>query len=156
MIAFHNPQIRVTVLDRDASRIAQWQSKHLPIHEPGLEDIVRIARDGTRESKLTNSDPDNKTSIPARPSNLFFSTNSPEELPHADVILISVNTPTKTYGAGAGHATDIAALEGATRDIAQYAKAGAILVEKSTVPCGTSKLINDIVGFAAGLIDRTG
>ncbi len=81
-----------------------------------------------------------------RVPNLFFSTDSPKHLAEADMIFIGVNTPTKTFGIGAGCATDMTAIEGATRDIARYAKAGAILVEKSTVPCRTARLVQEIVG----------
>ncbi len=148
--------MRVTVLDRDERRVAQWNSKHLPIHEPGLSDVVRIARDGTvgrptqdqRQPSLNLSDQRSLPDLPApeRRPNLFFSTDSPKHLAEADIIFIGVNTPTKTFGIGAGCATDMTAIEGATRDIARYAKAGAILVEKSTVPCKTARLIQEIVG----------
>lgn len=146
MIAYHNPNVRVTVVDRDEQRIRGWQSRHLPIHEPGLADVVRLARDGTRECTAADSAdiPDNVT-VPARQPNLFFSTAGPVTIAESDMILISVNTPTKLRGLGAGRATDMTALEGAVREIAQHAKAGAILVEKSTVPCKTGQLIKDIV-----------
>lgn len=148
--------MRVTVLDRDERRVTQWNSKHLPIHEPGLSDLVRIARDGTvgratqdqwqsfTKSSDQRSVPD--ATVSDRLPNLFFSTDSPKHLAEADIIFIGVNTPTKTFGIGAGCATDMTAIEGATRDIARYAKAGTILVEKSTVPCRTARLIQEIVG----------
>lgn len=63
----------------------------------------------------------------------------------ADIIFICVNTPTKMYGLGAGSSADLGALEAATRTIAKHAKAGAVIVEKSTVPCGTARIISDIV-----------
>lgn len=63
----------------------------------------------------------------------------------ADIIFICVNTPTKMYGLGAGASADLGALEAATRTIAKHAKAGAVIVEKSTVPCGTARIISDIV-----------
>lgn len=86
--------------------------------------------------------------VPARVPNLFFSTEVAKSVAEADVIFITVNTPTKTKGLGAGSATDVTALEGATREIALHAKPGAILVEKSTVPCGTAELIMDTVSTA--------
>lgn len=146
MIALHNPNVRVTVVDRDEKRIRAWKSRHLPIHEPGLNDIVRLARDGTKACTAADAAeiPGNVV-LPARQPNLFFSTAGPATIADADMILISVNTPTKLRGLGAGRATDMTALEGAVREIAQHAKAGAILVEKSTVPCKTGQLIKDIV-----------
>lgn len=81
----------------------------------------------------------------AREPNLFFSTDVARCIAEADIILITVNTPTKTRGIGAGSATDMTALEGATKEIALHAKPGAILVEKSTVPCGTAELIKEVV-----------
>jgi UDPglucose 6-dehydrogenase len=54
IIAYQNPRVRVTVVDKDEARIRRWNSKHLPIYEPGLEEIVRIARDGTREFVFVN------------------------------------------------------------------------------------------------------
>lgn len=140
VIALHNPDVRVTVLDRDAARVAAWQSRHLPIHEPGLEQVVRIARDGGCPATDHGQ---------ARRGNLFFSTDSRAAMDKADVIFLAVNTPTKASGRGAGSASDLSALEGAVRDIATYAKDGAIIVEKSTVPSGTSNLISDIVSALA-------
>ncbi|KAK0124759.1 hypothetical protein ONS96_008642 [Cadophora gregata f. sp. sojae] len=167
MIAFQNPHIKVAVVDRDPRRIAQWNSKHLPIHEPGLEYILRIGRDGSRtcnisheshqiSSSSTESSSSSTTSecesqcaefseidIPARSPNLHFSTEVSKCISEADIVLIAVNTPTKTRGLGAGRATDVTALEAVTKEIALHTKTGAILVEKSTVPCRTSELIRD-------------
>ena len=136
VIALHNPHVRVTVVDRDERRINAWKGRHLPIHEPGLVDLVRLARDGGRSSK---NDP------AVRLPNLFFSTACTETIAQADMVLISVNTNTKRRGVGAGRATDMTALEGAARDVAIHAKAGTIVVEKSTVPVKTGQLIKDIV-----------
>jgi UDPglucose 6-dehydrogenase len=150
------------VVDRDPRRIASWKSKHLPIHENGLSDIVRIARDGSKACRFQNCPADEpghdrqpfdseseennpEINLPAREPNLFFSTEVARCIAEADIILITVNTPTKTRGIGAGSATDMTALEGATREIALHARPGAILVEKSTVPCGTAELIRDVV-----------
>jgi UDPglucose 6-dehydrogenase len=152
VLALHNPAVKVTVLDRDVSRIASWKSAHLPIHEPGLEPVVRIARDGgsVRQERADYAQLPVGTSEPlseatAREGNLFFSTDSASSIAEADIIFLAVNTPTKYSGRGAGAASDLAALEGATRDIARFAKNGAIIVEKSTVPCGTANLISEIV-----------
>ncbi|KAK4548468.1 hypothetical protein LTR36_009378 [Oleoguttula mirabilis] len=157
VIALHNPHVRVTVVDRDQKRIDAWNGRHLPIHEPGLVDVVRLARDGSSEGRRASSDQaeagamDGASRIigtvveSARMPNLFFSTACVETIGQADMCLISVNTPTKLRGVGSGRATDMAAFEGACRDIAIHAKAGTILVEKSTVPCKTGQLIKDIM-----------
>ncbi|RDW80441.1 hypothetical protein BP5796_05139 [Coleophoma crateriformis] len=168
VMAFSNPSIQVTVVDRDPNRIQQWKTKHLPIYEPGLTEVVRIARDGTRACAFRNesskAELDNMSSttsassecnsqcgehlaeelfIGARPPNLFFSTEVSKTISEADIILIAVNTPTKSRGIGAGRATDVGALEAVTREVAIHAKRGAIVVEKSTVPCRTAELIQD-------------
>ncbi|PVH71773.1 udp-glucose 6-dehydrogenase [Cadophora sp. DSE1049] len=165
MIAFQNPHMNVTVVDRDPRRIAQWNSKHLPIHEPGLDYILRIGRDGARSCTISQNSQHHSASstvsssssttsecesqcaeeitIPAREPNLHFSTEVSRSISEADIVLMAVNTPTKIRGLGAGRATDVTALEAVTREIALHAKTGAILVEKSTVPCRTSELICD-------------
>ncbi|KAG9232880.1 udp-glucose 6-dehydrogenase [Amylocarpus encephaloides] len=151
MIALQNPQIMVTVVDKDPARIRKWNTKHLPIHEPGLHDIIRIVRDGSRESPFINermhfaSRNHEPLSIPARSPNLIFSTEVSRSISEADVILIAVNTPTKRRGLGAGSATDVTALEAVSREVAIHAKAGAIIVEKSTVPCRTADTIKTIL-----------
>ncbi|KAF6788427.1 nucleotide sugar dehydrogenase [Colletotrichum sojae] len=175
VIAFQNPHIRVTVVDRDERRIRRWNSRHPPIYEPGLRDIVRVARDGARKWKCASpsespvksrhsaasSDPSPATSecdslceeglsssvaVPAREPNLFFSTRVSECISEADVILIAVNTPTKTRGHGAGSATDMTAFEAVTAEVARHARPGAIVVEKSTVPCWTAHLVRETLG----------
>lgn len=123
-------------------RIRRWRSKHLPIHEPGLSDIVRIARDGVEARTKSNG-----ISEPAREPNLFFSTDCNMHIASADVVFLSVNTPTKTHGLGAGYATDISMFESAARSVAMVAKPGAIIVEKSTVPCRTAEMVYDIVSL---------
>src|SRR5688572_17785698 len=99
MIAAKCPDIRVTVVDVNSQRIAQWNSDELPIYEPGLDSIVRAARG----------------------RNLFFSTAIDASILEADVIFVSVNTPTKTYGVGAGSAADLTHIELSARRIAQVA-----------------------------------
>jgi hypothetical protein len=85
VIAKNCPQHRVVVVDINAERIAAWQSDQLPIYEPGLDEIVRDTRD----------------------KNLFFSTETDRHIAEADIIFVSVNTPTKTFGQGAGKAADL-------------------------------------------------
>lgn len=86
-------------------------------------------------------------SIPKRTPNLTFSTRVTESISEADIVFICVNTPTKLYGLGAGATADLSILESATSMIAKNAKNGAIIVEKSTVPCGTAHMIQDILQF---------
>lgn len=169
-MAFQNPHLKITVVDRDPSRIKQWNSKHLPIFEPGLQDVLRIARDGSKASSFFNEplrsdsldsmSSDSSASsecesqcgehreeifVQARQPNLFFSTEVSKSISEADVVMIAVNTPTKMRGLGAGRATDMTALEAVSGEVAIHAKPGAIIVEKSTVPCRTADMIKDTV-----------
>jgi hypothetical protein len=144
LVAYHNPKIMVNVVDLNQDRIAAWNSAHLPIHEPGLPKIVRIARDGTSASTIDLPGL-GTVSIPERTPNLTFSTRVPESIAKADIVFICVNTPTKLYGHGAGATADLSIIESAAGTIAKHAKDGAIVVEKSTVPCGTALMIRDIV-----------
>ncbi|KAH8882906.1 nucleotide sugar dehydrogenase [Thozetella sp. PMI_491] len=166
VIALQNPHIRVTVVDKDERRIRRWNSRHPPIYEPGLNEIVRIARDGSRECVFVNEptkqdgsdhvseastsssecgsqcgDHHDVTAVAARQPNLFFTTDVARSINEADIVLIAVNTPTKYRGVGAGAATDMTAFEAVTSMVAQNAKPGAIIVEKSTVPCRTAQLV---------------
>ncbi len=125
VIALKAPDIQVTVVDVNASRIAEWQSEHLPVYEPGLDEVVRTARG----------------------RNLHFSTDVRGAIQAADIIFVSVNTPTKTYGVGAGRAADLRYIESVARTIAEVATGPKIVVEKSTIPVKTSETIKDI--FAA-------
>jgi len=144
LVAYHNPEITVNVVDLNEHRIATWNSSHLPIHEPGLPKIVRIARDGTNASTIDLPGV-GSISLPKRNPNLVFSTRVQDSIAEADIVFICVNTPTKLYGLGAGASADLSILESATTMIAKNAKQGAIIVEKSTVPCGTARMIRDIV-----------
>lgn len=138
MMAYCNPDIEVAVVDMNAERIRSWQSKHLPFHEPGLPEIVRIARDGANEVEDSGI-------LAARKPNLVFSTECSAHIASADIIFVSVNTPTKTVGWGAGAATDMWMFESAAKNIAHAATPGAIIVEKSTVPTRTAEMVRDIV-----------
>jgi UDPglucose 6-dehydrogenase len=131
------------VVDKDQDRIKQWNSIHLPVYEPGLEHIVHIARDGTRSCSLDSSD--TALTLPKRAPNLIFSTDVTKCIAAADIVFLSVNTPTKASGIGAGAATDLSTFESAVTVVAQSVKSGAIIVEKSTVPCGTANAIQEIV-----------
>lgn len=123
MIALKAPDIRVTVVDLNQSRIDAWNSDTLPIYEPGLDDVVKEARG----------------------RNLFFSTAVADEINAADIIFVAVNTPTKTYGVGAGRAADLRFIESVARTIADVATEGKIIVEKSTIPVKTASTIQNIL-----------
>lgn len=126
VIAQKNPDIKVTVVDINAARIAAWNHDdldQLPIYEPGLDKVVAEARN----------------------RNLFFSTDVDAAIEAADMIFISVNTPTKTYGQGKGMAADLKYIELCARQIARVAKTDKIVVEKSTLPVRTAQAIKSIL-----------
>jgi UDPglucose 6-dehydrogenase len=123
MIALKAPQITVQVVDMNAVRIAAWNSDTLPIYEPGLEEVVRQTRG----------------------RNLHFSTDVAGGIQAADIIFVAVNTPTKTYGVGAGRAADLRFIESVARTIAEHANGPKIIVEKSTIPVKTAETIKDIL-----------
>lgn len=126
VIAHKCPDIKVTIVDLNAERIAAWNDEdvaNLPIYEPGLSDIVASARG----------------------RNLFFSTDVEKAIDEAEMIFISVNTPTKTYGLGKGKAADLKYIELCARQIASVAKNDKIVVEKSTLPVRTAEAIKNIL-----------
>lgn len=123
MIAQKAPDIQVTVVDMNAIRIAAWNSGNLPIYEPGLDAIVKQSLG----------------------RNLFFSTDVASHIKSADIIFVAVNTPTKTYGVGAGRAADLRFIESVARTIAEHAESDKIIVEKSTIPVKTAESIKSIV-----------
>ena len=126
VIAQKCPHIKVTVVDLNVERIAAWNDadvNNIPIYEPGLSDVVAEARG----------------------RNLFFSTDVDQAIDEADMIFISVNTPTKTYGVGKGMAADLKYIELCARQIARVAKNDKIVVEKSTLPVRTAQAIKDIL-----------
>src|SRR5205807_9655103 len=111
------------VVDMNAARIAAWNSDTLPIYEPGLDEIVRQTRG----------------------KNLHFSTDVHGAIKTADIIFVAVNTPTKTYGVGAGRAADLRFIESVARTIAEHANGPKIIVEKSTIPVKKAETIKDIL-----------
>jgi UDPglucose 6-dehydrogenase len=123
MIAYKCPRYKVTVVDINPERIRQWNSDNLPIFEPGLEELVQ-ARKG---------------------KNLFFSTEIERGIQEAEIIFVSVNTPTKTFGSGAGMAADLQYWEKTARQIRDCAQSPKIVVEKSTLPVKTSLAMERIL-----------
>jgi len=123
MIAAKCPDIKVTVVDPNASRIAEWNSETLPIYEPGLDEVVREARG----------------------RNLFFSTDVDGAIRDSEVIFVCVGTPTKKQGIGAGRAADLRYVESAARRIAELSEGPKIIVEKSTIPVKTAEAMLTIL-----------
>jgi len=127
VIAQKCPDIEVTIVDLNHQRIADWNDEdldNLPIYEPGLKEVVAAARG----------------------RNLFFSTDVEGAIRTGDIIFISVNTPTKTYGMGKGMAADLKYIELCARQIANVAGSDKIVVEKSTLPVRTAQSIRTILG----------
>ena len=123
MIAYKCPQYKVLVVDINPARIEEWNSDNLPIYEPGLDEIVKKARG----------------------RNLFFSTDIEKGIIESDIIFVSVNTPTKTFGVGAGMAADLQYWEKTARQILECAKSPKIIVEKSTLPVKTARAMERIL-----------
>ena len=126
VIADRCSNIEVQVVDINEERINAWNQKDLnklPVFEPGLAEIINRARD----------------------RNLFFSTNVSTAIENADMVFISVNTPTKTKGIGAGQASDLRWVEACARQVAQSSKGHTIVVEKSTLPVRTAQTIKNIL-----------
>ena len=126
VIALKCPEIKVTVVDINEQRIADWNDENLdnlPIYEPGLKEVVSEARG----------------------RNLFFSTEIEKYIDEAEMVFISVNTPTKTYGKGKGMAADLKYVEMCARQIAKVSKTDKIVVEKSTLPVRTAQAVRSIL-----------
>ena len=125
VIALKCPEIKVTLVDLNAARIAAWNGplENLPVYEPGLREVVAEARG----------------------RNLFFSTEVDKAIDEAEMIFMAVNTPTKTEGEGAGMAADLRYVETCAKNIARVAKTDKIVIEKSTLPVRTAEKIKEIL-----------
>ncbi len=126
VIADRCPHVEINVVDLNEERIANWNNNDLsklPIFEPGLDKIIKRCRN----------------------QNLHFSTDVEKQIALADMIFISVNTPTKTKGIGAGQAVDLKWVESSARQISIHAKGETIVVEKSTLPVKTAETIKKIL-----------
>ena len=130
MIAYKCPDYRVTVTDINHERIDAWNSAELPVYEPGLDEIVKKTRG----------------------KNLFFAKDIENQIKENDIIFVSVNTPTKTFGAGAGKAADLQYLEKTARQILQYSQSPKIVIEKSTLPVKTALAMERILSSGKGKI----
>jgi UDPglucose 6-dehydrogenase len=123
MIAKQCPDVQVTVVDINEKRIAAWQTDELPIYEPGLLEVVQEARG----------------------RNLFFSSDVDQGIRDADIVFVSVNTPTKTFGEGAGRASDLQYWELCARRIKEVSTSDKIIVEKSTLPVRTAEAMERVL-----------
>ena len=131
MIALKCPQYKVTVVDVNEQRIKDWQSENLPIYEPGLYEVVKECRG----------------------RNLFFSMETEKNIREADIIFVSVNTPTKTFGQGAGMAADLQYWEKTARQILANSDSRKIVIEKSTLPVRTARAMERILNSNSRGID---
>ncbi len=122
VIAAKCPEYRVTVVDIDKNKIEAWNSDRLPIYEPGLDELVHRTRN----------------------KNLYFSSDIEKGIREADIIFVSVNTPTKTFGQGAGMAADLQYWEKTARQILANAEGRKVIVEKSTLPVRTAAAMKRI------------
>ena len=123
VIAHHCPEIKIIVSDLNAQRIEDWNSDALPIFEPGLKEIVEKTRG----------------------VNLFFTCDTAAAIAEAEIIFVCVNTPTKTFGVGAGRASDLRYWESTAREILKHANSNKIIVEKSTLPVRAADAIEQIL-----------
>jgi UDPglucose 6-dehydrogenase len=123
VIAMKCPQYKVHVVDLSEARIREWQTDTLPIYEPGLLEVVKAARG----------------------RNLFFSTDVDAAIRESEIIFVSVNTPTKTFGEGAGKAADLQYWEKVARDILRVSDSPKIVIEKSTLPVKTAQTMETIL-----------
>jgi len=123
MIAKKCPQYRVKIVDINAARIDAWNSDNLPVYEPGLQEVVESVRG----------------------KNLFFGTDIDASIKEADIIFVSVNTPTKTFGFGCGKASDLQYIEKTARSILAASDGNKIVVEKSTLPVRTAESMERIL-----------
>ena len=135
VIAKYCPDIQVNVVDSNLERIKEWNSKNLsalPVFEPGLDQIIKDRRG----------------------VNLHFSSDIKKHISQADIIFISVNTPTKKKGIGAGKASDLKWVEACARDVAAYARGYTIIVEKSTLPVRTAEVIKNILDASKPVLSK--
>ena len=120
------PHLTINVVDLNEERIEAWNScdlDKLPIFEPGLDEKIKKCRN----------------------KNLYFSSKVEKYISTADIVFISVNTPTKTKGVGAGKASDLKWVEACARQVAKFASGYTIVVEKSTLPVKTAEVIKTIL-----------
>ncbi len=126
VIADKCPHLIINVVDVNIERIKAWNShdlSKLPVFEPGLDEIIKRTRF----------------------KNLNFSCDVDECIRKAQMVFISVNTPTKKKGVGAGEASDLKYVEACARQVAKNATGHTIVIEKSTLPVKTAEVIKKIL-----------
>ncbi len=130
MIAYKCPDYKITVVDINPERIDAWNSNEFPVYEPGLDKIIKKTRG----------------------KNLFFAKDIEKQIKENDIIFVSVNTPTKTFGTGAGMAADLQYWEKTARQILENSQSPKIVIEKSTLPVKTALAMEKILNSAKGKI----
>jgi UDPglucose 6-dehydrogenase len=130
IIAYKCPDCKVTVVDINPERIDAWNSNELPVYEPGLDKIIKKTRG----------------------KNLFFAKDIEKQIKENDIIFVSVNTPTKTFGTGAGMAADLQYWEKTARQILENSQSSKIVIEKSTLPVKTALAMEKILNSVKGKI----
>lgn len=111
----------VVCCDVDEHRIGLLRKGVVPIHEPGL---VELVQKHTKKGKET----------------LFFSHHTKEAVTYADVVFICVNTPPQTDGS-----LDMNNIWNVAKTIGENLNEYKVIVQKSTVPMGTARRIKDII-----------
>jgi UDPglucose 6-dehydrogenase len=130
IVAYKCPDCKVSVVDINPQRIDAWNSNELPVYEPGLDKIIKKTRG----------------------KNLFFAKDIEKQIKENDIIFVSVNTPTKTFGTGAGMAADLQYWEKTARQILENSQSSKIVIEKSTLPVKTALAMEKILNSAKGKI----
>ncbi len=118
---------RVVCLDKNGDKIKLLQQGEIPIYEPGLEEMVRRN---------------------AKEKRLHFTTDYKEAVEKAQVIILAVDTPV-----GADGSCDLTSIKAACRQIAQHMNGYKVIVNKSTVPVGTTTLVKNIIKEAGCSFD---
>ena len=109
----------VVCVDKDEKKIATLNDGHMPIYEPGLEEIVRRNR---QEGRLS------------------FTTDLTEAVQQSSIVFIAVGTPQGEDGSA-----DLSHVLGVAREIARAMNGYKVIVDKSTVPVGTSDKVRAVV-----------
>jgi len=109
----------VICVDRDANKVRKLNRGGIPIYEPGLEELVRRNRHERR---------------------LMFTTNLPDSVRRSQVVFIAVGTPTGEDGSA-----DLKYVLGVAREIGRAMSGYTVVVDKSTVPAGTSELVSAVI-----------
>ncbi len=110
---------QVICVDNNEDKVKMLKAGHMPIYEPGLEELV-------------------KKNVSA--GRLSFTSSTKEGVEKSDVIFIAVPTPPQPDGS-----VDLSFMEGVSREIAQSMTSYKIVVDKSTVPVNTGKKVAETI-----------